>query len=84
MRNVVAARPILLNAVYMPAVMDVISRLQTGQSGIESRKRYRVFKAKCDDLAIDPADPGQSPLSIAQRLLRQPLKGKISTVEKLG
>ena len=84
MRNVVAARPILLNAVYMPAVMDVISRLQSGQSELEGRKWYRVFKAKCDDLAIDPADPGQSPLSIAQRLLREPLKATISTVEKLG
>src|SRR5512147_2609048 len=68
MRNVAAARPILLNAVYMPAVMDVISRLQNGGGGLESRKWYRVFKAKCDDLAIDPADRGQSPLSLAQKL----------------
>lgn len=84
MRNVVAARPILLNAVYMPAVMDVISRLQSGQSGLEGRKWYRVFKAKCDDLAINPADAGQSPLVLAQKLLRAPLNGTISVVEKLS
>lgn len=84
MRNVVAARPILLNAVYMPAVMDVISRLQSGHSSLEGRKWYRIFKAKCDDLAINPADAGQSPLSLAQKLLREPLNRTISVVEKLS
>ena len=82
-RNMPAVRGILLNAVYMPAVMDVISRLQTGDSGLESRKWYRVFKAKCDDLAINPADPSKSPLSLAQTLLRQPLQKSINLVEKL-
>ncbi len=82
-RNMPAVRGMLLNAVYMPAVMDVITRLQTGQSGLEGRKWYRVFKAKCDDLAINPADSSKSPLSLAQMLLRQPLQKSISLVEKL-
>jgi hypothetical protein len=41
---------------------------------------YRVFKAKCDDLGINPADRNGSPLSIAQKLLRAPIKKSIAVV----
>jgi hypothetical protein len=84
MRGMPAGRSILLNAVYMPAIMDVISRLQTGDRALEGKKWYRVFRAKCDDLAINPSDPGQSPLELAQKLLREPLKKSIAVAESLG
>jgi hypothetical protein len=84
MRGMPSGRSILLNAVYMPAVMEVIARLQGGHSGLESRKWYRVFKAKCDDLGINPADTSQSPLMLAQKLLREPLRRTIGVVESLG
>ena len=64
---------ILLNAVYMPAIMDVLSILQTGRS-LEERRWYRIFKAKCDDIGIDPLKDIFSPLKVAQRLLREPLQ----------
>lgn len=83
-RGMPHGKNILLNAVYMPAIMDVIARLQTQEKGLEGRKWYRVFKAKCDDLAINPADPGQSSLEIAQKLLHGPLKKTISVMESLG
>ena len=50
---------------------------------MEGNKWYRVFAAKCDDLGIDPADEKNSPLDIAQKLLRQPINKVISVVENL-
>lgn len=82
MRNIQLGRHVLLNSVYMPAIMDVIARLQARETGLESRKWYRIFRAKCDDLAIDPTDPSQPPLRIAQKLLRQPLRKMIDILEK--
>lgn len=84
MRGMPSARTILLNAVYMPAIMDVVARLQAGNSGFESRKWYPVFKARCDDLGISLLDTNKSPLVVAQALLREPLKKTISVVESLG
>jgi len=81
MRNIGQGRMVLLNAVYMPAVMDVIARLQTGDKSVTSRHWYRVFAAKCDEVGINPADQSASPLAMAQRLLREPLKGTIKVME---
>lgn len=83
MRDVQLARGILLNAVYMPAIMDVVARLQAGDASLQSRKWYRVFRAKCDDLGIDPLDRARSALEIAQILLRAPLTKTIAAVEKM-
>lgn len=84
MRGPTSGRAILLSAVYMPAVMEVLARLQSNDRSLESRKWYQVFKAKCDDLGINPADPSQSALQVAQQLLRQPLKQTITIVERAG
>ena len=81
MRGLTQSRSILLNAVYLPVVMEVVCRLQTQNSGLERRKWYRVFKAKCDDIGIDPRTSKQSPLEIAQKLLREPLKKTIAVME---
>lgn len=84
MRDVHKVRDILLNAVYMPAVMDVLALLQAGETGLTGKNWYRVFKAKCDDLGIDPAAANKSPLYIAQKLLKTPLKKTISAVGSMG
>ncbi len=83
MRDVAVARGILLNAVYMPAIMEVVSRLQSGETSLQSRKWYRVFRAKCDDLGIDPSDNAKSALEIAQILLHAPLAKTIAAVENM-
>ena len=54
MRNTPLGRTILINAVYMPAVMDIASRIQTEGRSFEGKRWYRIFKAKCDDIGIDP------------------------------
>jgi hypothetical protein len=84
MRNPESGRAILLSAVYMPAVMEVLARMQTGDQSLEGRKWYRVFRAKCDNLGINPYDNGRSPLQMAQKLLRQPLKKAITIMERAG
>ncbi len=83
MRDMNAGKDLLLSAVYMPAIMDVLASLQSGDSGMAGRKWYRVFKAKCDELGIDPANPNQSTLSVAQKLLREPLKKTITVAERI-
>lgn len=83
MRNVSQGRDILLNAVYMPAIMDVLARLQIDDRSLEAKRWYRIFKAKCDDLGVNPADPGQSPLHVAQLLLRAPLTKAFSVAKTL-
>jgi hypothetical protein len=83
MRNMGKARDILLGSVYMPAIMDVLALLQSGETSPTSKNWYRVFKAKCDDLGIDPANPNGSPLIIAQKLLRAPLKKTIAVAGTL-
>ena len=84
MRNVQAGRSILLSAVYMPAVMDVLALLQSGgETSVAGKNWYRIFKAKCDDLGINPAEVNQSPLTIAQKLLREPLRKSIAIVGSL-
>ena len=83
MRNIHQGPKILLNAVYMPAIMDVLSRLQTDHS-LEERRWYRIFKAKCDDIGIDPLKKDTfSPLEVAQQLLREPLQEIRKAMESL-
>lgn len=84
MRNVPAGKSILLSAVYLPAVMDVLALLQSGETSPTGKNWYRVFKAKCDDLAIDPAAPNQSPLAIAQKLLKAPIRKSIAIASTLS
>lgn len=82
-RDMNHGKDMILNTIYLPAVIEVISRLQTGGINVESRKWYRVFKAKCDDLGKNPADLNESPLTLAQQLLRGPLRKTISLMESL-
>ena len=81
MRNIFQGRTILLNAVYMPAVMEIVSRLQIDGPSLERGHWYRVFKAKCDDMGIDPSNAAFSPLEVAQELLREPLRATIKVME---
>ena len=64
--------------------MDVISRLQIDGASLEGRRWYRVFRAKCDDMGIDPSDDTLSPLEVAQELLREPLQATIKVMESIG
>lgn len=47
-------KSILLNTVYLPALMEVFSQIQQNGTLPEQYAWFRVFKAKCDALNIDP------------------------------
>lgn len=65
-------RAILLNAVYLPAIMEVLRSLSSERQLYEPRRWYRPFVAKCDHLSIDLSDPPI--LQDAQKLLSDPYR----------
>lgn len=70
LRGLGHGRPITLNSVFLPAVMQILDILREGGESYEGRRWYRVFDAKCTHLGIDPArcDLWES----AQKLLQTP------------
>lgn len=74
-------RSILLNGVYLPAVMEVLRSLAAERELYESRRWYRPFVAKCEHLSIEIADP--SPLRDAQKLLSDPYRRLMEQQEKI-
>lgn len=82
LRNLGHGRPITLNCVFLPAVMQVIDVLREGTSAYEGRRWYRVFEAKCTHLGIDPASCDL--WEAAQKLLKAPFLDIHHNKEILG
>lgn len=75
-------RPVVMNSVYLPVVMEVLDALQGSDGKLyEERRWYSPFMARCDALGIDPNADG-SILENAQRLLDGPAKGLTQLVEE--
>lgn len=74
-------RAILLNGVYLPAVMEVLRNLALDSQLYQSRRWYRPFVARCQHLSIDIADPAL--LSDAQKLLSNPYARLMDRQEKI-
>ena len=71
LREQARGRPVAMNAVFLPAVMEVLDALRTSEGGYEGRRWYQTFLAKCDAKGIDPS-AGSSILDSAQKLLDGP------------
>jgi hypothetical protein len=69
-RNVAGGRTILLNSVYLPAVMEVLLSLGRDGSAYENRRWYQPFVAKCHHLDVNMGD--DEIWESAQKLLRYP------------
>lgn len=69
-RNDPRGRIVLLNSIYLPAVMQVLSDLSMSGKSYEDRSWYRIFSAKCDQCGFDAQNA--TPLEHAQRLLAYP------------
>lgn len=69
-RGQTGGKAILLNGVYLPAVMEVIRNLSVERQRHEQRRWYRPFIAKCEHLSINLENPDL--LESAQRLLSYP------------
>jgi hypothetical protein len=74
-------KAILLNGVYLPAVMEVLLNLSSDRELYEQYRWYRPFVAKCEYLLIDLADP--SLLQDAQKLLLDPYRRLMDRQEKI-
>src|SRR5262249_52452931 len=74
-------RAILLNGVYLPAVMEVLRNLALDPQVYASRRWYRPFVAKCEHLSINIADPAL--LADAQKLLSNPYARLMERQEKI-
>jgi hypothetical protein len=66
-------KPIVLNSVFLPAVMEVLDMIRQSPLEYEGRRWYRIFKAKCEYLDVDLAAPKL--WLDAQKLLNTPFGG---------
>ncbi|MYI68598.1 MAG: hypothetical protein F4103_07600 [Boseongicola sp. SB0673_bin_14] len=79
LRDQAHGRPVVMNAVYMPAVMEVLDALRESEDGYQDRRWYQTFLAKCDAEGIDPS-ADSSILENAQKLLGSPAGSLASLV----
>jgi hypothetical protein len=63
--------PVLMNGVYLPAVMELLEMLRSGTADYADRRWFSPFAAKCDAKAID-IQGTHSLLDSAQELLERP------------
>ena len=75
LRGTEHGRSILLNGVYLPAILDVLAELREAGTAFEGRRWHRVFTAKTVHLGIDVTKADL--LATAQQLLQSPL-GRIN------
>lgn len=74
-------RAVVLNGLYLPAVMEVLRSLSGNAQSYEGYKWYAPFMAKCVHFGIDTADA--EPLEHAQILLARPLDRLVKEQERL-
>ncbi len=82
LRGNARGKSIVLNSVFLPAVIQVLDSLRDGATAYEGRRWYRIFTAKCDHLGIDVEAPEL--WRDAQRLLEVPFKQIQINKEALG
>ncbi len=75
-RNTADGKAILLNSVYLPAVMAVLDTMQSQDPVHEDKRWFRVFRAKLTTLGLSVDTDGI--LETAQALLKSPL-GKLNS-----
>jgi len=73
LRGQTQGKPVVMNAVYLPAVMEVLDALKDGGEQYEGLRWYTPFMARCDSRGIDLAVE-ISLLESAQSLLDYPVK----------
>jgi hypothetical protein len=81
MRGSYPGRAVLLNSIYLPAVMNVLGVLREDGVQYEDRRWKRIFMARLDHLGIDVASA--EPLESAQRVLVSPFGKIVADVQAL-
>lgn len=70
LRNTSIGIGILMNSIYLPAVMEVLSALQSPDEIDKEKRWFQIFNAKCEHLGIK-LENGE-PLRDAQKLMKSP------------
>jgi hypothetical protein len=81
-RNTAPGKPILLNSVYLPAVMEVLTVLQQDPGPYQDKRWYKVFEAKCAHENVNLENPDL--LKDSQKLLKSPFKRVVTLMQELG
>ena len=79
LREQARGRPVVMNAVYLPAVMEVLDALRMSGDGYQDRRWYQTFCAKCDAKGVD-LSADLPILESAQKLLDGPAASLASLV----
>lgn len=82
LRGMGIGKRIVLNSVYLPAVMEVLNTLRGGAASYEGRRWYKVFTAKCDHLNINLENADL--WGAAQKLLEMPFYEITNSAEIMG
>lgn len=77
LRGTKIGQSVLLNSIYLPAVMEVLSQLKDSGSAFFEKKWFKVFNAKCEHLGIEYSNGNF--LEDAQKLLKSPI-GKLKSI----
>lgn len=65
-----ATRAVLMNALYVPIIMEVLDQLRDGEDSFEQYRWLHPFRTRCDLAGIDLTKPDL--LNDAQKVLLQP------------
>jgi hypothetical protein len=74
-----ATRAVLMNALYGPAVMEILHQLQENSAQFDQYRWSGPFKARCDELGIDIRKPDL--INDAQALLNSPFLSLARSVD---
>lgn len=81
LRGQAQGRPVVMNAIYLPAVMEVLDAMKDGGEQYEGFRWYTPLMARCDSKGIDPTVE-ISLLECAQSLLDSPSKLLLQLVQE--
>jgi hypothetical protein len=81
-RNTTPGKSVLLNSIYLPAVMEVLTVLQEGAEPYQDKRWYKVFEAKCTHENVNFENPDL--LRDSQKLLRSPFKRIVTLMQEMG
>jgi len=74
MRNKPEWRDLLMNAIYLPAVMETLYAMREDDGSLAEKAWFDVILAKCDQLNFNPIDSDTSLYTMAQELMQLPVK----------
>jgi hypothetical protein len=72
LREQTDGKPVVLNGIYLPVIMEVLDALRGNLSQYETQRWYSPFMARCDSKGVDP-DSSDSILENAEKLLDAPI-----------